>query len=123
MKMSSKPPSRALIAGLGLAAIAFASSIAQADANRCAGLELKIRTRSSITCWKSWPAKTSLKLTGSDFTIYEDRDLATSHFRTYLQVAGGVPIKGMLVRVWTDLKSRRRFKSKHSSKMRPNLSG
>jgi hypothetical protein len=47
--------------------------------------------------------KSGVKLTGSDFTIYEDRDLATSHFRTYLQVAGGIPIKGMLIRIWTDL--------------------
>lgn len=47
--------------------------------------------------------KTGLKLSFSDFLLYESRQLATSNFRTYLQAAGGVPLKGMNVRVWTDL--------------------
>jgi len=48
-------------------------------------------------------ARTGLQLSYSDFMIYEDRDLATSHFRMYVQVVQGVPVHGTNLRLWTDL--------------------
>lgn len=47
--------------------------------------------------------KTSAQVAPTDFILFEDTHLATSRFRTYLQVAGGLPIQGRSLRTWTDL--------------------
>lgn len=49
--------------------------------------------------------KTSVAIKSGDFTLYEDRDLATSHFQNFAQKAAGVPLKGRMLRLWTDLKT------------------
>lgn len=49
--------------------------------------------------------KTGAGLSTSDFTIFEDKELATSRFRMYLQVAAQVPLRDRSIRVWTDLKT------------------
>jgi hypothetical protein len=48
-------------------------------------------------------AKTSSQLSVSDFMLFEDTRLASSRFRTYLQMAGQLPINGRSIRVWTNL--------------------
>lgn len=47
--------------------------------------------------------KTAAQVAPTDFILYEDTVLATSRFRTYLQVAGQLPIQGRSLRLWTDL--------------------
>jgi len=48
--------------------------------------------------------KSQLPLNESQFLLFEQRDLATSRFKTYLQMgAGGVQINGALIRTWADL--------------------
>ncbi len=49
--------------------------------------------------------KTSSRLSVSDFALFEDTRLATARFRTYLQMAGQLPINGRSIRVWSDLKT------------------
>lgn len=49
--------------------------------------------------------KAGTQLSLSDFMIFEDINLATSHFRMYVQTAAGLPIQNRSVRVWTDLKT------------------
>lgn len=44
--------------------------------------------------------ETSYGLVESDFLLLEDRELATSHFRMYAQVAEGLPVEGLLIRIW-----------------------
>ncbi|NDC24230.1 MAG: hypothetical protein EBZ49_08900 [Proteobacteria bacterium] len=50
--------------------------------------------------------KTGLKLTTKNFLLIENRPLATSYFQMYVQQAGGLPVQGQVIRVWTDLKKR-----------------
>jgi hypothetical protein len=50
-------------------------------------------------------SRTGTQVDPSDFILYEDTKLATSRFRTYLQTAAQLPIKGRSVRIWTDLKT------------------
>jgi hypothetical protein len=49
--------------------------------------------------------KTGLGLSESQFLLLEDRALATSRFRMYAQVSNGLPIHGMSIRIWSDLRS------------------
>ncbi len=48
-------------------------------------------------------AKTGIDLGFADFMPLEDRNLATSHFTTLIQVSNGIPIKGQSIRIWTSL--------------------
>jgi hypothetical protein len=51
--------------------------------------------------------KTGLSLKDSDFALLkaQERDLANHHFAQFSQVAGGLPIDSLSIRVWTDLKT------------------
>lgn len=44
--------------------------------------------------------QTGYELKASDFLTFEDRELATSRFKTYLQTAGGIPLQGLSIRTW-----------------------
>lgn len=46
-------------------------------------------------------ATTGIALSEADLSITEERDLATSHFTTYAQLAEGLPMRGRNLRVWT----------------------
>lgn len=46
--------------------------------------------------------KLNLNVQTADFQMVEERDLATSHFQTYFQIAGGIPMRGASLRVWSD---------------------
>lgn len=50
--------------------------------------------------------QSGLKLTPEHFTLVEERDLATSHFKTYAQIVNGIPVKGALIRTWSNIPSR-----------------
>ncbi len=41
----------------------------------------------------------------ADLILFEDRELATSHFQQWTQAAAGVPVHGNGLRIWTDRKS------------------
>ena len=45
--------------------------------------------------------KSGLNLKPEDFTLLESRPLAGSHFVMYNQRAGGFPVRGQMIRVWT----------------------
>ena len=47
--------------------------------------------------------KTGYTFNENDFGLYEDRELATSRFKMFLQKAAGVPVDGASVRIWSDL--------------------
>lgn len=52
--------------------------------------------------------KDATDVTGVEFkeeglVLIEDRELATSHFRMWVQGVRGIPVQGTAVRVWTDL--------------------
>jgi hypothetical protein len=51
-------------------------------------------------------SKNGLHLSTTDFALVEDRPLATSHFKTYAQLAEGVPVEGALLRTWADVNTR-----------------
>ncbi|OQW53469.1 MAG: hypothetical protein A4S09_07670 [Proteobacteria bacterium SG_bin7] len=42
----------------------------------------------------------------SDFKLFEERDLATSHYQFYVQVLKDAPLRRRTVRIWSDLKNR-----------------
>ncbi len=46
--------------------------------------------------------KLNLNVQAADFQMIEERDLATSHFQTYFQIAGGIPLRGASLRLWLD---------------------
>jgi len=50
--------------------------------------------------------KSGLQLKKQDFKLIENRPLATSHFRMYVQQAADLPVQGQLIRIWSDLESR-----------------
>ncbi len=39
----------------------------------------------------------------ADFKLFEERDLATSHYQFWVQILEGKPIRGRSVRIWSDL--------------------
>jgi hypothetical protein len=45
-------------------------------------------------------ADAGLKLTKDDFLLFEDRDLARTHFTMYVQTVSGVPVSGSNLRIW-----------------------
>src|SRR5262245_31491985 len=49
--------------------------------------------------------KTGKNWEPSDFILQENRDLAFNHYRRYVELAGGVPVYGRYIRVWTELGS------------------
>ena len=49
--------------------------------------------------------KTQFAFTPADFVTIENLDLANNHFQMLVQTAAGTPVKGMAIRIWTDLKS------------------
>lgn len=48
-------------------------------------------------------SKTGVELSQSNFMLVESRKLATSHFLMLAQTVGGMPIRGLSVRLWTSL--------------------
>jgi hypothetical protein len=50
--------------------------------------------------------QTGLKLSASDFLLVEDRTLATSNFKMFVQMAAGIPINQRSIRLWSDLKNK-----------------
>lgn len=44
-------------------------------------------------------------LTYQDFSQFERRDMANLRFTHYLQLSGGVPVNGAMIRTWVDLKT------------------
>jgi hypothetical protein len=47
--------------------------------------------------------KAQSNLSASDFLLIEDRDLAYSHFKMYVQVVNAIPVSRKSIRVWTNL--------------------
>jgi len=48
---------------------------------------------------------TGIELSANQFMMVEDRNLATSRYTLLVQVAGGVPRRGLSIRIWTSLKT------------------
>jgi hypothetical protein len=42
------------------------------------------------------------QLTTSNYILLEDRELATSRFKMYVQAAAGIPVRSASIRTWTD---------------------
>ncbi|MBI4405651.1 MAG: hypothetical protein HY537_15940, partial [Deltaproteobacteria bacterium] len=51
--------------------------------------------------------KTGFDLKSSDFLLIEDRDLAITHFKMFVQVEAGVPINLRSIRIWTSLRDQK----------------
>ena len=66
-------------------------------------------------------AKTGAALSTSDFMMYEDRALATSRFRMYVQTAGGLPVQGMSIRVWANLETGKAIQVEAAVESKPTL--
>ena len=49
--------------------------------------------------------KTGISLSLTDFTLIEDRPLATSHFTMLVQTAAKIPVRGQTLRIWTSRKT------------------
>jgi hypothetical protein len=47
--------------------------------------------------------KTGVEISPSDLMLIESRELATSHYLMLAQTVGGVPIRGLSLRLWTSL--------------------
>jgi hypothetical protein len=50
--------------------------------------------------------RTGFHLSASHFLLVEDRELATSNFKMFVQMAAGVPVSQRAIRLWTDLKTK-----------------
>jgi hypothetical protein len=49
--------------------------------------------------------KTGMNFNPNQFLLFEDRNLATSHFQLRVQTSAGLPIENRAIRIWTDLKT------------------
>lgn len=50
-------------------------------------------------------AETGVEFTSENITLIEDRDLATSHYKFYVQTSQYIPVAQTGVRIWTDKKT------------------
>ncbi len=57
-----------------------------------------------------------------DFKLFEERDLATSHFQYYVQVLKGTPVRGRSLRIWSDLKNKNLIQMEAQLESQENLS-
>lgn len=49
--------------------------------------------------------ETGLNFSASDFLLIEERELATSHYKFYVQMNSMVPVAKTAIRIWSDLKT------------------
>lgn len=94
---------RNIIIGLGLVCFLALSgvSIAQPQSVRWTGNEDK--NSDLVHILDVIKSKTGVELSAANLMLVESRKLATSHYLMLAQTAGGLPLRGLSLRIWTSL--------------------
>jgi len=98
-----------------------AVSIAQPQTVRWTGIEDK--NSNLVHILDVIKSKTGIELSAADFMLVESRKLATSHYLMLAQTSGGLPLRGLSLRVWTSLANSETIQVEARIDATPNTSG
>jgi hypothetical protein len=98
-----------------------AVSIAQPQTVRWTGIEDK--NSNLVHILDVIKSKTGIELSAADFMLVESRKLATSHYLMLAQTSGGLPLRGLSLRVWTSLANSETIQVEARIDATPNASG